>query len=233
MTNFIPNINFERLYGRFDAPITEIDCGAMCAPHNPSGKPFCCDICHAVPVAYTNEWVYLQPNTDLWHEWRGDECAEDPSSPEELRDQTPPHMLLLACKGPTFCQRSFRSMSCRQFPFFPYISSNDRFLGLAYDWRYEQTCWVISNLGRVSEVFRRSFIQVYDELLAIWPADYDSYAGLSEEMREVFSANKRRIPLLHRSGGFYLISPGSERMQRVAPEKLRRFGPYQEVPLAG
>lgn len=232
MTNFIPNIDFQALYRRFDVAVTDIDCGAMCAPHNPSGKPFCCDICHAVPVAYTREWDYLKRSTDLWHGWRGDECASDPSSPADLRDDTPPHMLLLACKGPAFCQRTFRSMSCRQFPFFPYISSNDRFLGLAYDWRFEETCWVINNLGRVSETFRRAFVQVYDELLAIWPDDYESYADLSDEMRQHFAAEKRRIPLLHRAGGFYLISPTSERLTRVLPEQFRRFGPYQVTPAA-
>ena len=64
------------LYAGFDTPVTALDCGQMCAPHNPSGKPFCCDICHAVPAAYESEWRALEPVTDLWHVWRGDECAE-------------------------------------------------------------------------------------------------------------------------------------------------------------
>jgi hypothetical protein len=223
----VPLINIGTLYERFDAPVTAFDCGKKCAPHNPSGKPFCCDICQAVPVAYHQEWEYLQARTDLWGEWRGDECPQDPGDPEALRAEIPGHMLALACKGPEHCQREFRALSCRQFPFFPYITSDDRFIGLAYEWEFEPVCWVISNLGAVTEAFRREFVRVYDELLAGWEDEFESYAGLSEEMREHFAAQRRRIPILHRNGGYYLLSPTSERLRRVSAERLRRFGVYR------
>lgn len=233
MNQNIPKMDIRRLYDSFDEPVTAFDCGQKCAPHNPSGKPFCCDICHAVPVAYQQEWAYLRQSTDLWHEWRGDECPDDPSDPTELREQTPESMLLLACKGPAHCQRPFRSVSCRQFPFFPYITADDRFLGLAYEWAFETTCWVISNLWSVTEAYRSNFIRAYDELFNQWPEEFDNYSVTSEEMREYFLAQKRRIPILHRSGGFYLLSPGSERMERVTPDHFRRFGPYQHESSSG
>jgi len=112
-------LDVRHLYDHFDAPVTDYDCGEKCRVYNPSGKPFCCDICHAVPVAYTQEWEYLQAHTDLWHLWAGSECATDPSDPGQLRDETPDHLLLLACQGPAFCRRAFRASSCRQFPFSP------------------------------------------------------------------------------------------------------------------
>jgi hypothetical protein len=223
---FIPTIDVRRMYNRFNAPVTQGDCGKMCAPHNPSGKPFCCDICHAVPVAYHLEWDYLRQNTALWHEWRGEECAAEPVDPAALREQTPDHMLLLACQGPAECQRPYRAMSCRQFPFFPYITSDDRFIGLAYEWDFEPVCWVISNLDQVTTAYRQEFIAIYDDLLARWPAEHESYAGASEDMREHFASQRRRIPLLHRNGGNYLLSPGSERLYRVSPDRFPRFGPY-------
>jgi len=49
------------IYDGFNSPIAEFDCGKKCAPHNPSGKPFCCDICHAIPAAYKSEWTILNP----------------------------------------------------------------------------------------------------------------------------------------------------------------------------
>jgi hypothetical protein len=70
------------LYDGLNSPIAGLDCGRKWAPHNPSGKPFCCDSCHEVPAVYESEWKYLQPNTDLWHKWRGDECDE--TVPEEF-----------------------------------------------------------------------------------------------------------------------------------------------------
>ncbi len=222
-------LDIRALYNRLDVPILELDCGQKCAQHNPAGKPFCCDICHAVPVAYQEEWSYLQAQTDLWHVWRGDECSAEPVDPAVLRDETPAHLTLLACKGPAYCERPNRTIACRQFPFFPYIDSNDLFLGLAYYWDFEPICWVISNLALVSDGYRKAFVRVYDEILARRPEELDSYAGCSEEMREVFQAQRRRIPLLHRNGGAYLISPGSEQMRRVDAAWLRKFGPYRDV----
>ena len=219
--------DFRRIYDHFDTPILPLDCGTMCAPHNPGGKPFCCDICHAVPAAYRAEWVYLEQNTELWHAWRGDECQQAPEDPAALQAQAPEQMLLLACKGPEQCQRRFRAISCRQFPFFPYISYDLRFLGLAYEWEFEATCWVISHLELVSPAYREEFIRTFDELFEALPQELESYAIRSDEMRSHFSDQRRRIPLLHRNGKFYLVSPDSERLRVVSPTQFRRFGPYQ------
>ncbi len=78
--NRIPGINFKSIYQKFNAPATMLDCGAKCAPHNPAGKPFCCDICHAVPAAFWDEWRFLDKSTNLWHPWRGDECDSNPEN---------------------------------------------------------------------------------------------------------------------------------------------------------
>jgi hypothetical protein len=227
MTDSEPRLDIRRLYDTFDQPVTALDCGAKCAPHNPNGIPFCCDICQAVPVAYRQEWEYLQANTWMWHEWRGDECAAEPCDPSELTEQTPEHLALLACAGPDACQRSYRATSCRQFPFFPYITASDRFIGLAYDWDFETRCWVLSHLDQVTAEYRDEFIALYDDLFNHWEEEYESYANLSEDMRQHFITLKRRIPILHRNGGMYLLSPSSERLTRVSPGRLRRFGPYR------
>jgi hypothetical protein len=217
-----PLDDLRRLYDRFDAPVTDVDCGQMCAPLNPRGVPFCCDICQAVPAAYHAEWEYLQANTDLWHPYRGDECASPAAAgesglivPESITTETPDHMLLLACQGPHACQRPFRALSRRQFPFFPYLTSWGQFIGLAYEWEFEPVCWVIHNLPRVTTRFRAEFVQTYDEILRSSPEDFKAYYLKSEEMRDIFAARRRRIPLLHRNGGEYRISPGSERIRRM------------------
>lgn len=220
-------MNIREIYDKFDEPTTVVDCGSMCASHNPSGKPFCCDICQAVPVVYHQEWEYLQTQTDLWHVWRGDECLCEPVDPQILQKDTPEHMCLLACKGPAFCQREYRSISCRQFPFFPYITSDDRFIGLAYHWDFEPTCWVISHLGDVTHAYRDEFIRTYDQLFTQVPEDYDSYYFLSEDMREEFIRRRRRIPILHRNGSAYLLSPKSEQLTLVMPDQFRKFGAYK------
>ena len=213
------------IYSGFNSSIAEFDCGRKCSPHNPSGKPFCCDICHAVPAAYKSEWSYLEPNTALWHKWRGDEC-EDTTTKDvaRLKVDTPKNMVLLACLGPSQCQRDFRALSCRQFPFFPYVTSDYRFIGLAYEWEFESKCWVISNLPSVTQKYREEFIRTYDKLFALFQDEFEHYAYHSERMRAHFIQQKRRIPLLHRNGECYLISAGSERLQRSDVNRLPRFG---------
>lgn len=221
-----PDIYIRQWYDRFNSPVTDGDCGLMCAPFSPTGKPFCCDICQAVPAVYRQEWAYLEHHTDLWHVWRGDECLNDPEDPKQLRAETPETMLLLACRGPEHCQREYRAFSCRQFPFFPYVTVEGRFIGLAYEWAFESTCWVISHLDQVTRTYREEFTQFYDDLFARWPEELESYAVLSMQMREEFAARRRRISLLHRNGGYYLLSAPSERLRRVSVQSLRHFGPY-------
>jgi hypothetical protein len=219
------------LYDDFDAPIAALDCGKKCAPHNPSGKPFCCDICHAVPAAYTSEWEYLSGITDLWHPYQEDECASHPE-PEPASPTTdpdlPPGMLSLACLGPSFCQRLNRVISCRAFPFFPYISSDGRILGLTVEWEFESVCWVISNLARVTDEYRATFLQTFDRLLALFDDVFENYAYHSERARAHYASQKRRFPLLHRNGRDYLVSPAGERMQRVEPLQFPKYGFYAD-----
>ena len=221
-------LGFQDLYASFDAPCTELDCGQLCAAHNPGGKPFCCDICHAVPVAYQSEWTQLRKHTNLWHQWQGDECLEEPVARDELESQTPGHLTLLACKGPQYCEREYRTVSCRQFPFFPYITDDFRFIGLGYDWDFTPVCWVLSNLNQVTRAYRQQFVQAFDRIFSIWLEDMDSYAQLSEEMREHFAAIHRRFPLMHRNGADYLVSPRSGKLQRCDLGSLPKFGFYRD-----
>jgi hypothetical protein len=222
-----PRLDFRQTYDHFDAAICDVDCGAMCAPHNPSGKPFCCDICQAVPALYDQEWAYLKQNTNLWKPWQGNECPETDERIQALKEETPENMLLGACLGPQHCQRPYRAISCRQFPFFPYITEDFRFIGLAYEWAFEESCWVINNLQRVQFSYRQEFIATFDHIFDLWPDEMDSYANLSAEMREVFIGKRRRIPILHRNGKDYLLSPASDTCHLTDLSQYRKFAFYK------
>ena len=218
------------VYNAFNSAITKLDCGNKCAPHNPNGVPFCCDICHAIPAAYTSEWNHLRKTTNLWHTYRGDECAASDSSQagEVLADPSlPPGMISLACLGAKQCERPNRILSCRAFPFFPYISSDHRFLGLACEWEFESVCWVISNLGQVTKNYRGEFISTFDRLLATFDDVFESYEVHSQRLRAHFQSRKKRFPILHRNGHAYLVSPRNERIQKVDSSQLPRFGFYR------
>lgn len=228
--NDLTPANLRALFDNFNSPIAKLDCGKKCAPHNPNGKPFCCDICHAVPAAYKSEWTYFQATTDLWHLYHDDDCPvpDLPDAGRAVRDSDlPSGMVLLACLGPDKCQRDLRALSCRAFPFFPYITSDYRFLGLACEWEFESTCWVISNLQAVTEKYRAEFISAFDYLLATFDDIFENYATHSGRLRANYSSRRKRFPLLHRNGRAYLVSPHSERTQRVDMSALPKFGFYR------
>lgn len=221
----------KKFYANFDAPIAHFDCGEKCAPHNEGGKPFCCDICHAVPTAYQNEWDYLIYSTDLWHEWDAEECTDNPGEAEaevvRLRKDTPDNMVLMECLGPDQCQRDFRALTCRQFPFFPYIDSKGNFLGISYYWEYEEVCWVINHVEVVTGEYLEQFIQAFEFIFARIPQEFENYKTHSEVTRDEMTEKKRSLSLLHRNGNAYKVTPHNERMRLVAPEKFPKYGPYK------
>ncbi len=210
-------------YGSFAAPITDLDCGQKCSPYNQRGVPFCCDTRHAVPTAYQAEWHHLRTNTDLWHPWE----AQDLGETAKLREAAPDGMVLIECLGHHHCQRAYRSITCRAFPFFPYINSLGEFSGLAYYWEYEDRCWVINNLAVVTTDYRQQFVEMYDALFDREPDEWQNFGHQSRLMRQVFAERKRTLPLLHRDGGIYQIMPNDERLQPISPGDLPKFGPYE------
>lgn len=238
--NLIKPEEIKDFYAGFNAPVAELDCGKKCAPYNESGKPFCCDICHAVPTLYQSEWAYVQANTDLWHAWKAEQCTDTPEEAaeevERLGAETPDTMILAECLGPALCQRDFRGLTCRQFPFFPYIDSQGNFLGLSYYWEYVEQCWVMSNLQVVTERYRQEFIRAFEFLFERMPGEFESYKVHSEVMRDEYNELRRAIPLLHRNGGYYKITSHTERMRKVKVESFPKFGPYKlaaQMPFPG
>jgi hypothetical protein len=225
MVSFQPMLQaseFRTLYEAFDAPIAAFDCGKKCAPYN-GGVPYCCDTDHAVPTAYQPEWDYLKASTDLWHLWETDEPGES----ERLQQEAGSELKLIECQGHTRCQRGFRSIVCRAFPFFPYIDSQGCFLGLAYYWEYDMRCWVISNLQVVTPKFRQEFIATYERLFELKPDERETFRVFSAECRTVYATAQRELPLLHRSGVDYLIEPVSEALEHLVLTDLPKFGPYE------
>ena len=216
-------LDFALLYAGFNSPIGALDCGDRCAPYNERGVPFCCDTRHVVPTAYLEEWRYLRANSDLWHLWQ----ADDPAVTNDLREQAPDGQVLIECLGHTHCQRDFRSLACRSFPFFPYITSQGEFIGLSYYWEYQDRCWVISNLDVVTPAYLAEFIAAYETLFEYLPAERENFQYHSAAMREAFGNQRRAVPVLHRSGNWYRVSPHTGRKRRVEAGSLPKFDNYK------
>jgi hypothetical protein len=221
--NSTPTEDYDQLYARFHLPVTLLNCGDKCAPYNERGVPFCCDTRHAIPSAYIREWEYLCSHTDLWHLWQGSSASET----ARLAALIPEYQVPIACLGHAFCQRDFRSIACRAFPFFPYFTCQGDFIGLAYYWEYEDRCWLLSNLHLVSPEYRKEFIAIYEQLIEIFPQEKETFHKYSGVMRQVFGRRHRAIPILHQNGFIYKITPLNGRARRIDPARLPKFGVYQ------
>lgn len=214
---------FQKLYQKFSSPIAKFDCGKKCAPYNENGIPFCCDTRHVIPTAYEVEWEYLRQNTSLWHLWEGN----NPEETCEIEAQLPAGQVLIECMGHTHCQREYRAITCRAFPFFPYLDQSGRFLGLTYYWEFTDRCWIISHLEVVSPKFREEFIETFETIFTLRPSEKEGFSYHSEVMRRIYAKKNRAIPLLHRNGLTYKVSPKNGVMRPVKPETLPKFGSYR------
>ena len=216
-------VEFKLLYKSFNYPITDQDCGRKCAPYNEYGHPFCCDASQAVPTVYIEEWKYLQNNTNLWHLWQG----KDTNEAVLLRSEVPEGHVLVECLGHHHCQRSYRSITCRAFPFFPYITREGDFIGLSYYSQYEDRCWLISNLHRVSPQYRKEFFTTYQQIFDIYPSERENFRYHSVIHRRIFGKRKMGIPLLHIDGLDYLVTPKNGQLNLVHLDSLPKHGPYE------
>ena len=219
----IRGINFKSIYARFNSPIASFDCGQKCAPYNEHGVPFCCDLNHAVPTAYDDEWIYLNNKSRLWQLFEIKDAFDNLALNEDL----PEGQVLIKCLGHEFCQRQFRSITCRAFPFYPYLTLEGEFIGLSYYWQYEERCWVINNLKIVNPNYVAEFVRSYDTLFDLYPSEVENFRYHAIVMRRLFGRRKRRIPLLHRNGMFYKVTTRNGNLRKINPDNFSLYGPYK------
>ncbi len=206
---------YERIYRLFTAPVSAFDCGARCAAHN-GGTPVCCSTDDAIPIVDSQEWALLKSRTDLWREY----VIADKATQKELSDLHH-DCTAVECKGAAFCERDNRSLSCRTFPFFPYISREGDFLGLSVFWTFEDRCWVQSQLQIVNLRVLGEFVAAYEMLFEVDRDEFTANRDHSANMRRVFARRNRPLPLLGRDGRLYKVTP---REHAIVPARFAEFG---------
>jgi hypothetical protein len=217
---------YRRIFERFRAPVSRFDCGRKCAPHN-GGEPVCCSTQHAIPIADRAEFELLRARTDLWRRYR----AIDAESRREIADLHR-DCVAIECKGARHCERDNRTMACRAFPFFPYLTRAGELVGLSYFWAFEDRCWIISNLGVVTPDFVRECIEAYELLFAADRLEYDANRRFSASMRRVFARRERLIPVIGRDGALHAVEPRTHALRPATLAEFPKFGPYKDDALA-
>lgn len=212
---------FEEFYRGFPRPLSNIDCGEKCGPFNEYGVPVCCDINLIVPSAYEEEWQYLKENTDLWQTWSSSKPID-----ADLANDVQDGQVLLKCLGYEKCQRPFRTLTCRAFPFFPYLDSHGSFIGLVYFQEYREKCWIISNLSIVTSAYKADFQKAFELLFEQYPDSKESYSQYSSFLREENTISGDKIILLDFGDNVFLLDPDSEVKSQVNYDDLDSFGPF-------
>jgi len=213
---------FQELYSGFATPLCELDCGLKCGPYNDYGVPICCDIHQVIPSAFNMEWHYLERNTDLWQPWSAGE-AFDPELDEELLDG----QVLLMCKGYQECQRDYRTLTCRAFPFYPYLNSQGEFLGLATYPEFRYGCWILSNLQVVSQDYKSAFHWAFQQVFERYPDFRLNFIEYSRCERENAADENEKVLLLDFTGDVYEVDPLTEKKYPVQYKDLSAYGPFE------
>jgi hypothetical protein len=217
---------YRRVYTGFNAPVSRFDCGRKCAPHN-GGTPICCSTEHAVPILDKYELELLRTRSDLWRPYKPNDAAGRAIVADMHKD-----CRAAECKGAAFCERDNRSLACRAFPFYPYITRDGEIVGLAYYWVFEDRCWVISHLEIVTRGFVRECLAAYESVFAADPEEFKCNKDQSADMRRLFSRRNRIIPLVGRNGEYLAVEPRTHVIRPATPDEFPRHGPYQGEPPA-
>lgn len=214
--------HFAQVYKRFSVSISaRYDCGRMCAPLN-GGEPVCCSTQHAVPIVTRHEYELLKKRTRMWHKFKPFD-----RDTRQIVKELESGCKAVECNGARHCERDNRTLACRSFPFFPYLTRERELVGLSYYWSFEDRCWVISNLSIVERDFIDEMIAAHEYLFRKDEDEENAFVEQSASMRRVFSRHNRIIPIIGRDGKFLKVLPKSG--GKVLPAKAKDFkahGPF-------
>lgn len=213
--------DFETLYQGFTAPVSRFDCGRKCAPLN-GGEPVCCSTQNAVPVVHKVEFDLLKSRTDLWSRFKPYDYAT-----RQIMKEVTSDCMAIHCKGARHCERDNRTIACRGFPFYPYITRQRQFIGIGTYWVFEDRCWMMSNLEIVDTRFIEQFVATYEALFVKDPSEFTTYVDFSAAARRVFSRWKREIALLGRRGELLIVEPSSGEVRPGGKKDYPRAAPFR------
>lgn len=215
------SVAYADIHQTFQAAISRFDCGKKCAPLH-GGEPVCCSAKNAVPLAHRTEWALLKSRSDLWRRY-----TPSDASGRKIVEELHRSCVAIECKGASLCERDNRTLACRAFPFFPYITRSGEFAGLAYYWDFEDSCWVISNLAVVDRDFVRQFVAAFEKLFLVDNDELETFTGHSASMRRLFTRRGQIIPLIGRDGGYFKVLPGDSTLCPAMLADFLKFGPYR------
>ena len=176
------------------APVTDFDCGTLCAPDN-DGVPICCDRDRIVPVLYREEYRLLRERSDLWSPFQP-RTKQQRTLGEDMRacDR------LCQCKGVAHCERENRSLACRTFPLEPYLDHDGDLVGLVFNYDFQGICPLVASRYAIRPDYVDECMSMWEKAFAWSEEEWEFHFGHSERLRRSFGQKRRRIPVFTREG---------------------------------
>lgn len=184
----------EELLATLRSPVTDFDCGTLCAPAN-NGIPVCCDRERIVPVLYKTEYTLLRKRSVLWSPYQ-------PRTKQQHRlgDDLRACDKLCQCRGVAHCERENRSLACRTFPLEPYLDHDGVLAGLVYNWDFEGTCPLVGSRHTIRQQYVNECMTMWELAFSWSEEEWEFYFDHSETLRRSFGQKHRRIPVHTREG---------------------------------
>jgi hypothetical protein len=190
---FTPD-QIEELLATLHAPVTDFDCGTLCAPDN-DGVPICCDRDRVVPVLFRSEYSLLRERSDLWRPFRA-RTEQQKTLREDMRGCD----RLCECKGVAHCERDNRSLACRTFPFEPYLDHDGQLAGLVWNYDFEGVCPLVAAKYAIRADYIDQCLRMWGQAFAWSEDEWEFHFGHSESLRRSFGQKRRPIPVFTREG---------------------------------
>ena len=216
--------DFETIYNHFNSPVSQgLDCGQFCAPLN-QGEPVCCTTKHAIPIVDKAEFKLLKSRTDMWTKLKPfDEVSK------ALIKEHEPHCKAIECNGARHCERDNRSVACRAFPFFPYLSKKRDIIGASIYWTFKDRCWVMSNLQVVTKNYLDELFENYRFIFSKDEDEENAFFEQSVQMRRLYSRKGWNIPILGLDGKAYHIKPKTDKLTPIKVSQLEKYFPFDSM----
>ena len=140
----------------------------------------CCTTGHAVPVVDRSEWKLLKSRSDLWRPFKPYDA-----NTREIVASLHHSNCAIECKGARFCERQNRTIACRSFPFFPYITREKAFIGLSVYWTFEDRCWMISQMELVEQRFIDEFAAAFRQIFQKDKVEFETFEMVKDPWKEL------------------------------------------------
>jgi hypothetical protein len=186
----------EELLDTLTGPVTNFDCGTLCAPSN-GGVPVCCHAPTIVPVLYTAEMAVMKRRTELWRKLRR---SDNPTDYGDLTSDLRKCDLLAICKGVEHCERENRSLACRTFPFEPYLDHDRQLAGLVFNFDFEDLCPLVNSRHPIRKGFVVEALDMWTKMFAMSPVEEEFYFKISQSIRRRFGQWRSKIPVFTPQG---------------------------------